>query len=220
MHPSRSTICEGQAGYSTQAFLRLDILKERPIHTRGNLAIWTGRAGPLVAFFCSSKAPASILLAAHDLAQQWRRSDVTVIGGFHSPVEQEVLTVLLRGPAPLIICPARSLHTMRLKPAWREAMEAGRLLLMSAFPDHVRRATRETAATRNRFVAALADAVVIGHAEAGSRTEALAEEALGQRKPVFTIAHQANNNLVALGADPLNPEQPLQDLMNLSGREL
>ena len=64
----------------------------------------------------------------HDLAQQWRSAGVTVISGFHSPVEQECLAVLLRGPGPVIVCPAHSLDRMRLKREYKEPMAAGRLL--------------------------------------------------------------------------------------------
>ncbi len=170
------------------------------ITMQGNEAIWTERRGLLLAFFCSTKAPAGLILTTHDLAQGWRHSDVTVISGFHTPVEQEALTVLLRGPAPLILCPARSLERMRIKADWRPALEAGRLLLMSPFPSSIRRATKETALARNRFVAGLADRVIIAHAAPGSKTEALADDLLAAGQIVQTLPHPANANLIALGA--------------------
>jgi hypothetical protein len=109
------------------------------------------------------------------------------IGGFHSLVEREVLTVLLRGPAPVIVCPARSLADMRVKPEWREPLAAGRLLLLSAFQDKVHRVTAETALARNRFVASVADLVCIAHAEPRSHTERLAQEARGWGKRVVGL---------------------------------
>jgi len=53
---------------------------------------------------------------------------------------------------------------------------------------------------RNRFVAALANAVLIAHARPGSKTEALAREVIGWGKPVYTLDHPANRNLLELGA--------------------
>jgi len=79
----------------------------------------------------------------------------------------------------------------------------GRLLLMSPFGEKVRRMTADTALTRNRFVAALADIVLIAHAQPGSKTEQLAREVLGWGKPVYTLDHPANEHLLALGATPL-----------------
>lgn len=185
MRAPRTILREGQAAYPAQALQRVADPTLGSLALWGQAALWTERQAPLLAFFCSGKAPASILLAAHDLAQRLRAGPYTVIGGFHSLVEQEVLTVLLRGPAPVILCPARSLAGMRLKPEFREPLAAGRLLLMSAFPDKVRRATAQTAVARNRFVAAVADLVVIAHAEPGSKTEQLAEEARGWGKRVI-----------------------------------
>jgi len=148
-----------------------------------------------LALFCSSQAPASIILQVHDLAQRWRVDGPTIISGFHSPAEQEVLAVLLRGPQPVIVCPARSLTGMRLKPAYRTALDEGRLLLLSSFPETVRRATTETAYQRNRFVAALADQVLIAHAYPGSKTAQLAQELTEQGRLVFTLNHPANEHL-------------------------
>jgi predicted Rossmann fold nucleotide-binding protein DprA/Smf involved in DNA uptake len=43
----------------------------------------------------------------------------------------------------------------------------------------VRRITAETATARNRFVAALADGLLIAHAQLGGKAERLAQETLG-----------------------------------------
>lgn len=161
------------------------------LHSLGNLNLLQRPLG----VFCSSKAPASIILHIHDLAQHWRVSGPTIISGFHSPAEQEALVVLLRGPQPVIICPARSLARMRLKPEYTKTLEEGRLLLLSPFPETVRRTDTETAYQRNRFVAALADQVLMAHAHPGSKTAQLAQEIAEWGKPVFTLDHPANGHL-------------------------
>jgi predicted Rossmann fold nucleotide-binding protein DprA/Smf involved in DNA uptake len=70
---------------------------------------------------------------------------------------------------------------------------------MSLFGEKVRRMTADTALTRNRFVAALADTVLMAHAQPGSKTEQLAQEVVGWGKPVYTLDHPANEHLLALG---------------------
>ncbi len=157
---------------------------------------------PLLALFCSVRCPASLILQAHDLAQHLRQETVGVIGGFHSPVEQECLAVLLRGNGLLVICPARSLEGMRLPVEYREPLEDGRLLLLSPF-EKERRATRETALYRNRFVAALAEKVVVVYAESAGTTERLYREVLAWQKPLCTLENEHNAHLIALGAVPL-----------------
>jgi len=59
--------------------------------------------------------------------------------------------------------------------------------------------------TRNRVAAALADDVLIAHAQPGSKTEQLAQEVLEWGKPAYTLDHPANEHLLALGAEPLSP---------------
>ena len=158
---------------SSDLTAKLAVLAANPpvaLHALGNPELLTG---PTLALFCSAKAPARVILQIHDLAQRWRVAGPTIIGGFHSPAEQEALVVLLRGPQPVILCPARSLARMRLKPEYRTALAEGRLLLLSSFAETVRRATIETAVRRNRFVAALADRVLIAYADPGGKTRSV-----------------------------------------------
>ena len=68
--------------------------------------------------------------------------------------------------APVILCHARGILE-RLPAQWALASASGRLLLLSCFPNTVRRVTSGLAARRNEFVAALADEVFIAHANAG-----------------------------------------------------
>lgn len=181
------SILQGKEGYPPQLAHYLGAQAPAALSLRGNPDLLFRRATPLLALFCSSKAPGSILLQVHDLAQQWRAAGVTVIGGFHSPAEREALVVLLRGPGAVIVCPARGIAGMRLKPEYQEPLAAGRLLLVSPFEEKVRRITAETATARNRFVAVLADRVLIAHAEPGGKTEQLAREVAGWGKVVVTL---------------------------------
>lgn len=162
----------------------------------GKFAAWPPQT---LALFCSTKAPASILLTVHDLAQQWRHQGPTILSGFQSPVEEEALTVMLRGPQPVMLWLARGM-VQRPLAVWRTALDEGYLLLVSPFANSLRRATGETALLRNRIIAATADAVLFAHAAPHSKTEALAREVLGWGKPVYTLAHVKNENLLALGA--------------------
>ena len=89
---------------------------------------------------------------------------------------------------------------MRLKPEYREPLAAHRLLFMSPFGEKVRRITAETATARNRFVAALADRVLIAYGEPGGKSESLARQVQGWGTPLFTLDNPANASLLASGA--------------------
>lgn len=178
----------------------------------GNLDIFVGakhlsdvgrqhltNASPLLALFCSRQCPGSLILQTYDLAQQWRETGVTVISGFHSPMEQECLTILLRGAQPLIICLARDIYK-RIPADWKKPLHEGRLLILSPFPEKQRRMTAETAVERNRFVAALADEIFVAHAAPQSQTEQFCCEVLAWGKTLHTLDSDANANLIAFGA--------------------
>ena len=147
----------------------------------GNLEILSH---PLLALFCSSKCPGTVILQTYDAVCALREAGTTVISGFHSPIEKECLRLLLRGSQPIVVCPARSIERMRVPSEWRDALAASRLLILSPFEAKYSRITAETAQYRNRFVAALADRILIPHAAPGSKTEAFAREVTGWGKSV------------------------------------
>jgi len=51
----------------------------------GNLDIFRHNS---TAFFCSSKCPGDLIVKTYDLAQILRDAGMTVISGFHSPMER------------------------------------------------------------------------------------------------------------------------------------
>jgi predicted Rossmann fold nucleotide-binding protein DprA/Smf involved in DNA uptake len=186
------------------------------IAARGNLEILNSRT---VALFCSVSCPGNLVVQTYELAAALRFAGATVIGGFHSPMEQECLAVLLRGSQPIVICPARSIEDFRLPPAWRQPLAQQRLLLLSPFDARLRRATTALAEARNRFVATLADEVFIAHAAAGGKTLSFARELVDWGKPVLTLEDERNAALLNLGVYPLRPDSWASEWDTLTGVE-
>lgn len=160
---------------------------------------------PALGLFCSRRCPGALVLRAYDLARTLRDAGVAVMGGFHSPMEQECLRLLLRGGQPVIVCPAREVAGYRYPAEWREAVEQRRLLLASPFGPGQERQTAALAAARNHFVVEHAGALFIAYADAGSQTERLAAHATATGLPVLTFDDPATANLVALGAEAVDP---------------
>jgi predicted Rossmann fold nucleotide-binding protein DprA/Smf involved in DNA uptake len=161
--------------------------------------------------FCSVRCPGKVILQTYELARFLRYARVTVVGGFHSPMERECLRLLLGGTAPLIVCPARSIDGMRVPPDWRASLEQGRLLVLSPFRGEQRRVTARLAAERNAFVASVADALFVTYAEPGGKTERFCRDALAAGKPVYTFDACENRNLLAFGG------QPVREGLDLTG---
>ena len=185
-----------------QTYLKNDT--PETLWTRGNIELLPNARNmtetvDLWVIFCSSKCPGEIILNAHDLAHHFRNRGVSTIGGFHSPIEKECLRVLLRGPQPIIICPARSIENMRIKPEWKESLSQDRLLILSIFYNAPHQ-NAAMAGKRNHFVAALASKILIAHAAEGSKTLEFAQTLLKWGKPVYTFDSSYNKPLLQLGA--------------------
>jgi predicted Rossmann fold nucleotide-binding protein DprA/Smf involved in DNA uptake len=200
-------IAQDDARYPSALRFHLGDRAPATLTVRGNLNILDDKIRPpLVALFCSVQCSNSIILQTYELARALRDAGVTVISGFHSPLEKECLLVLLHGSQPVIVCPARSIERRRLPADWKGALRQGRLVLLSPFEEKLRRATTTRARTRNQLVAALADALLIAHAAPGSKTERLCHDALGWGKLLLTLENIENAGLLALGARTVRPE--------------
>lgn len=154
----------------------------------------------LLGLICSIQCPGSIVIKTLDAARALRDASVAVIGGFHSPMEQEFLDILLRGEQPVILCAAKGLPGLRMGKAARWAVGDGRLLAISPFDDSVRRTTAAQAVERNNLVAALSDVVLVPHASPGGKTWITVETALARRQTVCTLEDEENADLVQQGA--------------------
>ena len=142
------------------------------MHTLGNTDILQQHK---VAFLCSRKCPASVVLKSFDWAIEQREKGICVISGFHSRIEKDVLHYLLKGTQPIILVLARGMMK-KWPPEIKAALDADRLLIITRYADSVTHACEETCYQRNRLMMELADEIVIGHASAGGNLEKLCGE--------------------------------------------
>ena len=124
----------------------------------------------LVAFFASRTSPPEAL----HLAQQWAReislSDNVIISGFHSPIEREVLNILLSRNASVIVALGRTLyHTI---PAHLHSPLNDTRLLFISFRNH-RQPSLSNSQLRNWAVAELASEVVFAPFDDSSQLSTL-----------------------------------------------
>lgn len=129
---------------------------------------------PLTAFFASRQCPGTAIRAAMDWALEQARRRQPVVGGFHAPLEQSVLKVLLQARCPAVVVLARPVAGARLPPEWAAPLAEGRMAVLSA-ATHASRLTEGLAAHRNACVAQLASQIVVGHASAGGQLAALCD---------------------------------------------
>ena len=167
------TIARASTEYPKNVELCLGKQSPDSVHLIGNRKILNSR---LTALFCSSKCPGDAILKTYDLAQRLRSEGKTIISGFHSTMEKECLDIFLRSTNAVVICPSRGLSGMLIKEEWKTPLKEGKLLILSPFSLVMKRGTEQDACFRNRFVAAIADEIIITHSSKGGKMESLSAD--------------------------------------------
>jgi hypothetical protein len=111
---------------------------------------------------------------------------------------------------PIILCPARSIENMLVKKIFRQPLDEGRFLFLSPFEKKMKRQTGQTSQLRNQFVAVMAHAIFVTHAEADGKIEEIGDEILSWNKPLYTFESEYNETLIEMGARPVNMENITQ----------
>lgn len=114
------------------------------------------------AFLCSRKISAGAILKCYDWAIEQREAGKCIISGFHSQIEKDVLHYLVKGKQPIIVALARGLKE-KIEPEFKNALEDGRLLIVTPFEKVIIRVTEQTAAMRNKMMIELADTIIVGY---------------------------------------------------------
>lgn len=131
-------------------------------------------SGPLWAFFASRQCSGMAIRLAMDWALAQAAKKQAVVSGFHSPLEQSVLKVLLQAKSPVVAVLARPVSQARLSAEWHTALEQGRMAVVSAEPHSGQvqsRLTATLASERNDLVARLAGRIIVAHASPGGVLE-------------------------------------------------
>lgn len=118
---------------------------------------------PMAAFFASRQCPGTVIRAAMDWALQQAQAKAVVVSGFHSPLEQSVLKVLIQARSPVVVVLARPAENAKLPPEWAEPLTQGHLAVVSTATKALR-LTQNAATDRNELAARLAGAIVVAHA--------------------------------------------------------
>jgi predicted Rossmann fold nucleotide-binding protein DprA/Smf involved in DNA uptake len=166
----------------------------------GNPAILTGR---LLGLISARQIESDLALKGSQLLKQLSSlEEVSFIGGWHSPLEEEALRILSAQSAQIVFCVSKALHRFVPPLLVKNGMNDGRVLLLTHCSPKTKRISREASLRRNQVVATFAMALLVLSAPDGSASLKMAKSALRQGKPVFTLEHRMNKELLAAGAKP------------------
>ena len=134
-------------------------------HFRGSIALLEN---PATAFLCSTRCPGDKILESYEWARRQCDTGGTVISGFHTPVEKDVLAILARRGANIICVSARELPK-HIPKVLQPVLEEGRLVILSPFSyGRHTRPTKASCIERNHFVISRAIDSYIPHIAADS----------------------------------------------------
>ena len=128
--------------------------------------------------------------------------EVAFIGGWHSPLEEEALRIVLDHDAALVFCLSKSLDRFKPSGEIQSRLSEGNALLLTHCSPRAKRISREASIRRNQLVAGLASVLMVLSAPAGSNSLNLAKSALRHGKRVYAPDHPMNKELLACGGLP------------------
>ncbi len=131
---------------------------------------------PLLGLISSRECPGHVLLETLERVPEWVKTGRIIVSGFHSPLEQQVQRSVLRRNGRVVKVLARGMTDYRPTPDEQEALQEGRMLVITAFKPEEDRVTRASALSRNRLVLGLASEMTIPYIAKGSPLAALVEE--------------------------------------------
>ncbi|MBI2089044.1 MAG: DNA-processing protein DprA [Deltaproteobacteria bacterium] len=148
-----------------------------------------------------------LALRTSELLRQLARVDnLSFIGGWHSPLEEEALRILLVHRVRVIFCLPKDLRRFVPSSEVRNRIRDGRLLLLTHCSPKAKRISRDASLRRNLLVAAVSQGLLVLAAPPGSRSLKLAQKAISLGRPVFTPQHRMNERLLSSGALPATVE--------------
>lgn len=162
--------------------------------------------GKLLGIISSRKIEPGLALKSFFLIRELASETGTFVGGWHSPLEEEVLRILLSQSTYLIFCLAKSLNKFSPSEEIIALINRGRVLLLTHCSPTAKRISREASLRRNKIIAGLARGLLILSGPEGSTSYRLARDALRLGRPVFTLPHPMNHALLGIGAQPATIE--------------
>jgi predicted Rossmann fold nucleotide-binding protein DprA/Smf involved in DNA uptake len=117
---------------------------------------------PMTAFFASRQCPGSAIRATMEWALQQARVKNVVISGFHSPLEQSVLKVLMQAHSSVVLVLARPVTSAKLTSECLAAISESNMAIVSVCVK-MQRLTSALATQRNELAAAFASHIIVGY---------------------------------------------------------
>ncbi len=124
-----------------------------------------------IGFFCSRTVSGSAVLHCYDWATDVEIEKKVIVSGFQSKIEKDVLHLLLKRRAKVILVMARSIYK-QMPEELQRLLDDGSLLIVSTASTACRTG-KSSADHRNEYIAQICDELVFGYIGEGSSLQLL-----------------------------------------------
>ena len=146
---------------------------------------------PMTAFLAPSKIAPESVLPTLDWATEMAQTGRVIVSGFSSKLETDVWDVLVRNGSPIVEVKVTNKYK-QIPSKYRHLLDNGQLLII--FLGIAPRLSRQSAPSRNAYVADLANEVVFPSINPGSSLYPLYSNLASNHKPI-TILNQKNKTV-------------------------
>ena len=158
---------------------------------------------PLLGIISARQVDPDLALKSSQLLTQLAfLNNVAFVSGWHSPLEEEALRILLAQEASVVWCVATSLDRLVPSNLIATRVTAGKALILTHCSPRAKRISRNASLRRNELIVELTKALLVVSAPEVSTSFSLAQSALRRGKFVLTPEHPTNKGLLASGALP------------------
>ena len=157
--------------------------------------------GKLLGIISARQIESDLALKSSQLLKELMTLEgVSFISGWHSPLEDEALRILSANSTRIVLCVSKALHRFTASIRVKKGIDDRRVLVLTHCRPKAKRISRDASIRRNQLVVGLAATLLVLSAPEGSASLKLARSALRQGKPVFTLEHRMNKELLTSGA--------------------
>jgi predicted Rossmann fold nucleotide-binding protein DprA/Smf involved in DNA uptake len=168
--------------------------EKKEIFFTGNLDII--KDYPVIGVLASGKAPGPVVWESYQFFYALRDANVTIVGGWHSPLEKGILDALIEGKANVAFFAAKGLKARGFQQKFKLLERTSRGLMISPFPDSVTKINgTEGPRLRNELLAAISDVLLIPYIKPRGKLFYMLKAESSFLKKTFVLNHVENDKL-------------------------
>ena len=168
--------------------------KKKDVFFTGNLDII--KKYSVLGVLASGKAPGPVVWESYQFFYALRDANVTIAGGWHSPLEKGILDALIEGNVNVAFFAAKGLKARGFQQKFKLLDRTSRGLMISPFPDSVTKINgTEGPRLRNELLAAISDVLLIPYIKPRGKLFHMLKAESAFLNKTFILNHAENDNI-------------------------